>query len=189
MQHNSDRQHRSLLAFPWLLIAGAVCAALVIRALAVQVYLVPSGSMQPTLDVGDRVLIEKVSRWWTAPSRGDVVAFDGTDVWGSAANGQMLAKRVIGVAGDHVLCCDAEGRVRVNGQAVSEPYASGRSAAFDITVPAGRLWLLGDDRAHSEDSRLFLHTPGQGSVPVSHVFGRVVGVVWPLSRAGILGQP
>jgi len=188
MQHNSDRRRRSLFAFPGLL-AAAVCAALLIRALVVQVYLVPSGSMRPALQVGDRVLIEKVSRWWATPARGDIVAFEGTDVWGAAANGKVLAKRVIGIAGDHVVCCDERGRVRVNGLAIPEPYAIGRGPAFDVTVPAGRLWLLGDDRARSEDSSHYLETAGGGSVPVSQVFGRVVAVVWPPAHAGILGQP
>lgn len=188
MQHNSDRRRRSLLAFPGL-VAAAVIVAVVVRALVVQVYLVPSGSMRPTLTAGDRVLIEKLSRWWRDPARGDIVAFDGTDVWGAAANGQVLAKRVIGVAGDHVVCCDAHGRLRVNGDPLVEPYADGRGRAFDVVVPAGRLWLLGDDRAHSKDSAYYRESAGGGSVPVSHVFGRLVAVVWPPVHAGILGQP
>lgn len=188
MQHNSDRRRRSLFAFAALVAAAALIAVL-LRALVVQVYLVPSGSMQPALQLGDRVLIEKLSHWWRTPARGDIVAFDGTDVWGAAANGQLLAKRVVGVAGDHVVCCDARGRVRVNGNVLPELYAIGRSRAFDALVPAGRLWLLGDDRAHSKDSSFYVETAGGGSVPVSHVFGRLVAVVWPPAHAGILGQP
>lgn len=188
MQHSSDRRRRSLFVFAGLVAAGVLVAVL-LRALVLQVYLIPSGSMSPTLQLGDRVLIEKISHLWRAPARGDVVAFEGTDVWGAAANGQVLAKRVIGVAGDHVVCCDARGRVRVNGVALVEPYAIGRGRTFDAVVPVGRLWLLGDDRAHSQDSSFYRGTAGGGSVPVSHVFGRLVAVVWPVAHAGILGQP
>lgn len=188
MQHNSDRRRRSLFAFS-VVIAVAVLAAVLLRAVALEVYLVPSGSMRPTLQPGDRVIIEKLSRLWRPPARGDVVAFDGTDVWDAAANGQLLAKRVIGVAGDHVVCCDAQGQVRVNGTALSEPYARGRGRSFDVVVPEGRLWLLGDDRAHSQDSAYYRQTAAGGSVPVSRVFGRVVAVVWPRAHAGILGLP
>lgn len=189
MQHNSDRQRRSLFAFPWLLVGGAILAAFALRAFVVQVYFVPSGSMRPALAIGDRVLVEKVSHWWRDPQRGEVVVFDGTDVWGAAANEQLLAKRVIGVAGDHVVCCDPDGRIKRNGRTLLEPYAKGRSASFDITVPADRLWLLGDDRARSKDSSTYVATAAGGSVPVNHVLGRVLGVVWPLGHAGILGQP
>ena len=189
MQHNSDRRRRSLFAFAGRLVVGAVVVALLVRALVAQVYLVPSGSMRPTLHVDDRVLIEKVSHLWSPVQRGEIVAFDGTDVWGGAANGMMLAKRVIGVGGDHVVCCDAHGRIRRNGVPLIEPYARGRSAGFDVTVPMGRLWVLGDDRAHSQDSSTFAASAGGGSVPVNHVLGRVVAVVWPLDRAGILGLP
>jgi signal peptidase I len=189
MQHNSDRPSRSLFAFPWLLLAGAIAAAILLRVLVAQVYFVPSASMFPTLRSGDRVLIEKVSRLWRAPQRGDIVAFDGTDVWGSTMNGLVLAKRVIGVAGDHVMCCDALQRVRVNGIPLFEPYAVGHGRTFDITVPSGRIWLLGDNRKHSKDSSAFLGTSGGGSVPVNHVVGRMVAVVWPAARAGILGPP
>jgi signal peptidase I len=189
MQPNSDRQRRSLFRFFWPVVAGAMVAALLVRALVAQVYFVPSGSMQPTLHVGDRVLIEKVSRWWGPPVRGEIVAFDGTDVWGGTADGLLVAKRVIGVAGDHIMCCDARGRIRVNGVALVEPYAQGRSAEFDVRVPLGRLWVLGDDRAHSKDSSTFTDAALGGSVPVNHVLGRVVGIVWPLERAGILGSP
>lgn len=189
MQPDSDRQRRSLFRLLWPVVAGAIVAALVVRALVAQVYLVPSGSMQPTLRVGDRVLIEKVSRWRGSPGRGEIVAFDGTDVWGATADGLFVAKRVIGVGGDHVMCCDARGRVRVNGVALAEQYAQGRGVEFDVRVPLGRLWVLGDDRGHSKDSSTFADVAIGGSVPVNHVLGRVIAVVWPLGRAGILGPP
>lgn len=189
MHPNSDRQRRSLFVFSLKLVAAGLLIALGVRALVVQVYFVPSGSMRPALQVGDRVLVEKVSHWWRTPHRGDIVAFDGTDVWDSVADGRLLAKRVIGVAGDHVVCCDASGRIRVNGRPIEEPYATGPTSSFDVVVPEGRLWLLGDDRAHSQDSSSFLESPAGGSVPVNHVLGRLVAVVWPLDHAGILGQP
>ena len=187
MQRDSDRDPRSLFAFLGWVAVASVAAALLARALVAQVYLVPSGSMRPTLEVGDRVLVEKVSRHWRPIQRGDVIAFDGTDVWGSQANGLIVAKRVIGVEGDHVVCCDDAGRISLNGVPLRESGANGRGAAFDVMVPADRVWVLGDDRAHSRDSATFTDTPGGGAVPVSHIIGRAIAVVWPLDRAGILG--
>ena len=186
-QRNSGRQ-RPLFAFRWV-IAGIALAVLV-RLVAFQVYYVPSESMLPTLHVGDRVLVDKISHGWRDLQRGDVVVFDATDVWAGPEAQSLIAKRIIGLPGDHVVC-SASGRVFVNGLLVDEPYlaTAHTTRPFDVVVPAGRLWLLGDNRAASVDSSDFMSLPSGGSVPVNHVVGRVLTVVWPLGHAGILGSP
>ncbi|MGW8883694.1 signal peptidase I [Streptomyces sp. NPDC055749] len=147
-------------------------------------YTVPTGSMTPTVAVGDRVLAERVDG--ADVRRGDVVVFTDS-VWGN----QPMVKRVVGVGGDKVACCDAEGRLTINGEPVEEPYlqsqsqAGGQSGApatpqdFTAEVPEGKLFLLGDERNTSLDSRVHLEDPGQGSVPLSAVQARLDAVAWP----------
>ena len=187
-QRNSGRHRRPLFAFQWVLVGIAV--AVIVRVFVVQVYLVPSPSMQPALQVGDRVAVDKLSGSWRDVRRGDIVVFDATDVWGPSTNGLLVAKRVVGLPGDRITCCNAEGKLLRNGVALSEPFAHGQEPVhYDIVVPADRLWVLGDNRSHSVDSAASLATSGGGSVPVTRVLGRAVAVVWPLHRAGILGLP
>lgn len=149
-------------------------------ALVYQPYTVPSDSMTPTIAVGSRVLAERIDG--DEVRRGDVVVF--TDaLWGSSP----MVKRVVAVGGDTVACCDRDGRLTVNGEAVDEPYlrpgpggevvASGQE--FSVTVPEGNLFLLGDDRYTSLDSRSHMEEAGQGSVPRSSVVARVDAVAWP----------
>lgn len=171
----------------------------------IQVFRVPTDSMQPTLQAGDRILVLRA--WWAGElARGDVVVFDGrgsflpgTPRTGLVA-GQVLpftspgeafyVKRVIGLPGDRVACCDDSGRLMVNGRAVAEPYLyPGDSASedpFDVEVPSARLWVMGDHRSASTDSRAFLGRAGGGFVPRAGVVGRVIAVGYPPSRAGNL---
>ncbi|WP_445527294.1 signal peptidase I [Streptomyces cyslabdanicus] len=136
---------------------------------------VQGSSMSPTYARGDRVFFERVDG--TQVRRGDVVLFSAPDRYGVTAN---VMNRVIGVGGDHVVCCTGGGRgaqVIVNGKPLQEPYvkdgdADGAHKAYDVTVPKGRLFLLGDYRANSNDSRFFAADHG-GTVPVSAVQGRV----------------
>lgn len=152
---------------------------------------IPSGSMAPGLRVGDRVLVNKLAyRFGDGPDRGDVIVFDGTGYFGDAD----YIKRVVGVGGDHVVCCDGKGRVRVNGRSVDEsrflfPGDSPSTVPFDVVVPDGRLFVLGDHRGSSSDSRDHLGSPGGGMIPVGEVIGRADGIVWPFGRATRLRQP
>ncbi|WNF29879.1 signal peptidase I [Streptomyces sp. C11-1] len=169
-----------------LFLGGFVWAAVVY-----QPYTVPTASMSPTVKPGDRVLAERIEG--ADVRRGDVVVFT-DEVWGAAP----MVKRVVGVGGDKVVCCDKEGRLTVNGTPVDEPYLSRGPAApgkqapaspqdFTAEVPRGQIFLLGDERATSLDSRVHLEDAGQGSVPLSAVRARVDAVAWPMN--GMIGRP
>ena len=131
--HDSDRPSRSLFALRWVVVGIAI--AFLARALLVQVYVVPSASMTPALQPSDRVLVEKLTGAWRTPARGDIVVFDATDVWTPDTDHLLVAKRVVAIAGDHVVCCDSRGRIILNGEAVGESFARGRSKTFDVMVP------------------------------------------------------
>jgi signal peptidase I len=152
--------------------------------LVMQPFEIPSGSMEPGLRAGDRVLVNKLAyRFGTRPGRGDVVVFDGGGYFG----GGDYVKRVVGVGGDHVVCCDSQGRIEVNGTPVAEdrylyPGDVPSRAPFDVQVPDGTLFLLGDHRSTSRDSRDRLGAPGGGMVPVSAVIGKAAWVAWPVSH-------
>jgi signal peptidase I len=146
-----------------------------------QPFEIPSSSMERGLRIGDRVLVNKLAyRFGAEPRRGDVVVFDGTGYFGNAD----YVKRVVGVGGDHVVCCDKEGRLEVNGRSVDEstflyPGDSPSDVSFDVVVPTGSLFLLGDHRSASSDSRDHLGSPGGGMIPVGDVIGRADWIAWP----------
>jgi len=163
-----------------LALALALSVLVAVRLVIVEPYAVTSGSMAPTLQVGDRLLVWRLG----GVERGDVVVFHGSANWGEG--GRDYVKRVIGVGGDEVRCCTAEGRIVRNGVEVDEPYLAGGgqgSTTYDVVVPEGRLWVLGDDRTESADSRAFLGRPGGGMVPVEDVVGKVRLRYWPLGRS------
>jgi signal peptidase I len=191
-----------------LLVVTAVLMAVVLKAFLVQAFYIPSGSMEPTMLVDDKILVQKVSYWGGDVHRGDVVVFDDPGGWlgpgdtppgspvqtalstiGLAPTGGHLIKRVIGTGGDHVMCC-AAGRLQVNGVPVDEPYVLDRAATaatpFDVTVPAGRLWVMGDNRGNSYASPQHLDDPDHGFVAESGVVGRAWVRLWPLGRAGFV---
>ncbi|MFF2125916.1 signal peptidase I [Streptomyces olivochromogenes] len=146
-----------------------------------QPFEIPSSSMERGLRIGDRVLVNKLAyRFGAEPRRGDVVVFDGTGYFGNAD----YVKRVVGVGGDHVVCCDKKGRLEVNGRSVDEstflyPGDSPSDVSFDVVVPTGSLFLLGDHRRDSSDSRDHLGSPGGGMIPVGDVIGRADWIAWP----------
>jgi signal peptidase I len=150
-------------------------------------YTVPTASMTPTVDAGDKVLARRIAG--ADVRRGDIVVFSDS-LWGDVP----MLKRVVGVGGDKIACCDKQGRLSVNGKAVREPYLNNPGApasllGFRATVPRGDLFMLGDNRGESEDSRVRLADADGGSVPRSAVSARVDGIVWPLSRAGSTARP
>ncbi len=201
-----------------VLIVVALFLTLIIKTYAIQAFYIPSGSMQNTLAIGDRVLVNKLSFEVGSIHRGDVVVFSGDGTWdpgvtppsdnffarfgqsvesmfGFAKSQNDFIKRVIGLPGDHVACCDAEGRVTVNGVALNEksylyPGNPPSESRFSVTVPAGSLWVMGDHRDVSYDSRGHEYGfPGGGSIPESAVVGRAFIKIWPLSQWGLLNVP
>jgi signal peptidase I len=202
----------------WLLLVGvALVVMMLVRGFLVQSFYVPSGSMQPTIQPGDRILVNKLVSG-DSVRRGDVVVFDGTTTFAAAdrqphqAGGllgrvlrgaasmvgvdlgeQDFVKRIIGLPGDHVVCCDAQGRIAVNSTPVVERYVmpgdKPSELTFDVAVPAGRLWVMGDHRSDSADSRAHLGDPGGGMVRLSDVVGRAASTYWPLSRIGDFDTP
>lgn len=188
-----------------LVIGLTLAIALAVTTYVAQAFVIPSSSMRPTLVKHDRILVAKWSTRAGSPERGDVVVFRDPGQWldedespspvrrvmqglGLSPKGGHLVKRVVGVAGDEVRCCDARGRTIVNGRPIDEPYLADPSAnaeiTFQVTVPRGRLWVEGDNRGNSEDSRLQTDTPSRGFVPVENVVGRVWTRLWPLDRLG-----
>jgi len=215
--HRRPRKKRSFWReFP-ILVAVALLLAVIIKTYAIQAFFIPSGSMQNTLAINDRVLVNKIVYHLRGIHRGDIVVFNGDGSWdpgtvpvsgnfvqqfadgfasmfGFGHPGDILIKRVIGLPGDHVACCDAQGRVTVNGVALTEqsylyPGDVPSEMRFNIVVPPGRLWVMGDHRQISEDSRDHMGEPGGGTVPESAVIGRAFIIIWPPSHWRILPIP
>ncbi|WP_438311310.1 signal peptidase I [Streptomyces sp. HUAS TT3] len=204
-----------------LLVIAALCIALLLKTFLVQAFFIPSGSMEQTIRIGDRVLVDKLTPWFGSPiERGDVVVFKDPGGWlkGEAArppkdpvgvkqikqgltfigllpsaDEQDLIKRVIGVGGDTVVCCDVKGRVTVNGAPLDEPYVNPGNAPseirFEVQVPPGRLFVMGDHRANSADSRFHLDEDFQGTIDEKGVVGEAVVIAWPFDHWRKLEQP
>lgn len=221
-EHTSFGKH-VLIFFRELLVVvvGAVIVAALLRGFVGQMFIIPSGSMETTLQIGDRVAVEKLS----TVKRGHVVVFEDPGGWLSGETGEErgrigkalefigvlpdsgtghLIKRVVGLPGDEVECCDDQGRILVNGQPLEEDsylYSDEGQTVdpslieFDVVVPEGRMFVLGDHRDASRDSRCHLHDPGQGQegmnafVPLDLVVGHSMAVVWPLGNAHRLPIP
>jgi signal peptidase I len=182
----------------WWRLAAFVLAVVVLvlglRQFLVQSFSVPSGSMEPTIEPGDRLLVNRLVRG-DGLHRGDIVVFDGTTAFpASGPDGTTAAtdyvKRVIGLPGDHVVCCDATTRLVVNGVPLDEPYLwpgdRASTLTFDVTVPEGSMWVMGDHRSESGDSRSYLGRPGGGMVPLGDVIGQATVRYWPPGRLGSL---
>ena len=202
--------------FP-ILVVVALLLAVIIKTYAIQAFFIPSGSMENTLEINDRVLVNKLVYDVRSIHRGDIVVFNGDGSWdpgtpprdtnfvvkfaqgfasmfGFGHPGDILIKRVIGLPGDKVACCDAQGRVTVNGVPLTEesylyPGDAPSEIRFNIVIPPGRLWVMGDHRLISDDSRNHLGQPGGGTIPENAVIGRAFVIIWPISRWRILPIP
>ena len=197
-----------------VLLAIALVLAVVIKTFFLQAFYIPSASMSDTLVKNDRILVQKVSYWGDSPQRGDIVVFSDPGGWLDSAEeqpptnpvaraletfglyptGGHLVKRVIGVGGDEVKCCDARGRITVNGVPLNEKsyLAPGEKPSlinFDVKVQPGSVWVQGDNRSDSADSRVHLGDPGGGQVPVDDVVGKVFLVAWPFDHLKLLHRP
>lgn len=205
------RSKGSLLKELPILIVVALVVSLFIKSFLVQFFYIPSGSMENTLQVQDRVAVNKVPFISDNIKRGDIVVFRDPNNWlpenlESSSNSltskaksllvtvgvlpnpakQYLVKRVVGVAGDRIVCCADSGKLSINGVEVTEPYIYGGDAPsdmkFDVTVPEGKLWVMGDHRGASADSRYHQDDINSGFVPLKTVSGRVVAVIWPFKN-------
>jgi signal peptidase I len=198
-----------------LLLAIALVLAIGIKYFFVQAFYIPSPSMEPLFIKNDRILVQKVSYWGGGnPKRGDVIVFKDPGNWlspdesktasnfvtkgleaiGLYPSGGHLVKRVIGIGGDRVKCCDSEGRVTVNGMALNEASYLPKGTLpseqpFDVRVPKGYLWVMGDNRGDSSDSRFHLGDPGGGFVADDLVVGKVWALIWPWKRAERIHTP
>jgi signal peptidase I len=212
-----QRRHRRQLPV-WqemlLLVVIALVLAIVIKAFFMQAFYIPSASMDNTLVQNDRILVQKISYWGGGgPQRGDIVVFADPGGWldsseedaggpiahaletiGLYPTGGHLVKRVIGVGGDEVKCCDKQNRITVNGVPLNEksylpPGQQPSLIDFDVKVRPGYIWVQGDNRSNSADSRVHLGDPGGGQVPADDIVGKVFAVVWPLGHAKTIHRP
>jgi signal peptidase I len=210
-----------------ILIVVALAIALVVKSFVVQPFFIPSSSMENTLLIGDKVLVNKLVYHFRSIEPGDIIVFNGigswdqsppvsrpasnpvaraydatlrplfrsiADLFGTPIGQTDYIKRVIGVPGDRVKCCTAQGLVTVNGVPLHEasyvfPGAAPSDMRFNIVVPKGRLWVMGDNRGVSDDSRMRQLDPGHGTIPESQVIGRAFAIVWPPGRWRILSIP
>ncbi|MEJ7634795.1 signal peptidase I [Aeromicrobium sp.] len=195
-----------------LLVATAMVMAVIVKTFFLQAFYIPSESMEPTMLVDDKILVQKVSYWGGDVERGDIVVFDDPGGWlneqdsrrasnpiqksletiGLFPTGGHLIKRVIGVGGDEIACC-TNGRLTINGKEITEPYVLDETATkdqdFKVKVPKGHLWVMGDNRGNSSDSRAHLGDPGGGFISDDRVVGKAWFRVWPLGRAGFIKEP
>ncbi|MGV9313127.1 signal peptidase I [Streptomyces sp. NPDC003691] len=208
------KRRRSALKEIPLLVGVALLIALVLKTFLVQAFVIPSGSMEQTIRIDDRVLVDKLTPWFgSEPERGDVVVFKDPGGWLAddlvppvkkddpvvvkqikqgltfigllpSEGEQDLIKRVVAVGGDTVACCDKDGRVTVNGVPLTESYINPGNVpsarAFEVRVPEGRLFVMGDHRSNSADSRAHLDEEGRGTIAVDEVVGRAVVIAWPV---------
>ena len=196
-----------------LIVLAALVISFVIKTFLVRSFYVPSASMENTLQIDDRIVVNQLVPDLIPIQRGDVVVFEDPGGWltgvpvadptlldsvlafiGLAPQdaGNHLVKRVIGLPGDTVECCDDFGHLIVNGVPVTETFIAapprGGAVAFSITVPEGAIWVMGDNRQNSRDSSFHLDDPGGGSVPIERVVGRAFAVTWPVSHWTWLGS-
>lgn len=193
----------------------AVLVSFLIKTFVARSFYIPSGSMENTLQINDRIIVNELQPRLFGLQRGDVIVFKDPGGWlpapapgpqqnpfqqgvgavldfvglGASDSDQHLVKRLIGLPGDHITCCNALGQMSVNGVPLKEPYVllpAGQEAVsakpFEVTVPADSVWVMGDNRYNSADSRYHMDDPGKGFVPMSDVVGRAFVISWPASH-------
>lgn len=198
-----------------IIVAVALLLSFLIKTFLFRAFFIPSGSMENTLEIDDRIFVNQLVPGPFELKRGDVVVFRDSEGWlpepapGTVSSNwfkdalvfvgllpdesqQHLVKRIIGMEGDRVICCDADGRITVNGEPLDEPYlfpgANPSDMPFDVVVPEGKIWVMGDHRNASADSRANTDKPGGGFVDVDDVEGKAAVIAWPLNRIGFLGN-
>lgn len=205
----------SLLREIPIIIGSALIVSIIVKTFFLHFFFIPTGSMENTLQVGDRIAVNKFGALFSEIKRGEIVVFADPDNWlGQAPDDQStgllgqgknllitigvvpdpakqyLIKRVIGVGGDTVICCDDQERLTVNGKSITEPYVYENDKAsesnFNVTVPEGFIWVMGDHRGASSDSRFHTNDVNAGMVPLSKVVGRATYIVWPISNLDFL---
>jgi signal peptidase I len=205
----------SLLREVPVVVIAALVVSVVVKTFFIHFFFIPSGSMQNTLQIGDRIAVNKFASIYSDIRRGEVVVFKDPSHWLGTAEAptgssftrgiksglvsvgvlpdpatQYLIKRVIGVGGDTVMCCDVKGKLVVDGVSLNEPYIFAGNAPsdskFSVTVPKGFIWVMGDHRGDSADSRFHTDDVHHGMVPLGDVVGRAEWVVWPLNHAKFL---
>lgn len=200
-----------------IILVVAILVSFLLRTFLVRSFFIPSGSMEQTLQIDDRILVNQLVPDLVSVKRGDIVVFKDPGGWLLPRNAQppqgieklmqsigfaadtseeYVVKRVIGIGGDRVSCCDAQGRVQVNGVSIDEPYivippgdTKASKDPFDVTVPKDAVWMMGDNRYASKDSRYNQDQPGKGFVPKSEIVGRAFVLNWPLNHFKWLGVP
>lgn len=192
-----------------MIVVVAIAISALIKTFLIQSFVIPSESMRDTLEVSDRILVSKLVPSPRQINRGDVIVFRDSQDWLPPSERQepstsplarfftavglraddssnYLVKRAIGLPGDSVACCDAQGRLSVNGTPIDEPYLKPgvvpSEVEFSVSVPPGHLWVMGDNRSNSVDSRAHRDTPGRGFVPIDDVVGRAFVIMWPVTR-------
>ncbi len=198
-----------------IIVISALVVSILVKTFLIHFFFIPSGSMENTLKIGDRIAVNKLANFFTDIKRGEVVVFKDPANWLGQAPGetgskpvvaiknalvtvgilpdpakQYLIKRVVGVGGDTVICCDAKGRLTVNGTPINEPYIftgnKPSDSTFKVIVPKGFIWVMGDHRGASADSRFHTDDIHKGMVPLSDVVGRAFVTVWPLNHLTFL---
>lgn len=187
-----------------ILLGVAILVAVLVRTFVIQTYYIPSGSMETTLELNDRVLVNKLVYGFSEPERGEIIVFTAPESWRSNIEEDEFIKRVVAVGGDHVLCCDDSGRITVNGRPLDEgdylyidPMNGEQDVPsedeFELTVPEGRLWVMGDHRQASGDSReRYVRSGGDvhsSTIAVDDVIGKAFVLFWPFDHTTWFSVP
>ncbi|MFC4223442.1 signal peptidase I [Lysinibacter cavernae] len=199
-----------------IILLVAFTASFLVKTFLMRSFYIPSSSMENTLQINDRILVNQLVPELSSVKRGDIVVFKDPGGWltprpqqdpgpigwffeaiglAPTDSDEHLVKRVIGLPGDHVECCNALGQIMVNGEGVDEPYlklpnesSAASGIKFDVVVPEGKLWVMGDNRYSSADSRYNTDKPGEGFVPMENVVGRAFMINWPLNHFTIFNS-